>query len=116
VFFYTASNPDFALLMGYYQAGYHYAEAVKRHIAPTSYYVRDWLPWDPPEVRNADGPVPIRDILASHPCTIFRGGQADRFHALLRREGLENMTFDAVCPGPMESAYVIGARCAKGSS
>ena len=112
VFFYTASHPDFALLMGHYQSGYRFADEVRRHVAPTSYYVRDWLPWDPSEVRNLDGPVPIRDILASHPCTIFRGGHADRFHTLLRREDLDDLKFDAVCPGAAENAYVIGARCA----
>jgi hypothetical protein len=111
VFFYPASNPEYALLMGNYQAGDRFRAAVRPHIAPATYYVRDWMSWETPEVRQLDGPVAVKEILTTHPCTVFRGGHRERLGALLAHEGLGNLKFDAVCPGPMESAYVVGGRC-----
>ena len=113
VFFFPASHPDFALFMGHAVTGYRYSEQVKAHVAGSSYYLTDGLTSKVPQIRNAEGRVALKDLLAKYPCTVFRGGHEHRLLELLNREGMADLKFDATCPSPYETAYVLGSGCAK---
>jgi hypothetical protein len=113
VFFFPASHPDFALLMGHALTGYRYGEQVKAHVADTSYYLADGLTSKVPQIRNADGRVALKDLMGQYPCMVFRGGHEHRLLGFLNREGLANLKFDATCPSPYETAYTLGTGCAK---
>jgi hypothetical protein len=113
VFFFPASHPDFALLMGHGLTGYRYGEQVKAHVADTSYYLADRLTSKVPQIRNAEGRVALNDLLAKYSCTVFRGGHEFRLRELLNEEGMADLKFDATCPSPYETAYVLGSSCGK---
>lgn len=111
VSFFPSSDPAFALLMGDAVTGSYRGAGLAPHIAKARYFIRDWWREDVAQVRDARGPIAVKDLLAQYPCTIFRGGHSHRLENLWKAEGISAPIFDATCSRSPETLYMIGRTC-----
>jgi hypothetical protein len=110
VYAYAASSPAFALLLADYITGSRFADRLAKTGPANVYWLEHW--WDQSRVvvRDWRGPADIAAVLASAPCTMFRGSHWWVTEPLLKRLA-PGSTFDATCSTRDETIVTRGVDC-----
>ncbi|MGB0670494.1 MAG: hypothetical protein ACPGNT_03270 [Rhodospirillales bacterium] len=111
LFLYGASSPDFALLLGSYLTGNHFADRVAERIGPDRYWADDYYPFDEDKGRDARGPVALAEVLAAKPCLVISGfAWRDGWRTVVQ-PALAGREPTATCSWPMQRAVTYGIDC-----
>jgi hypothetical protein len=110
VYSYAASSPAFALLLGDYVTGSRFASRLAERGPANVYWLDHW--WDQSRVvlRDWRGPADLAEVLATAPCTMFRGSQWWVTEPLLKKLA-PGLTFDAACSTRDETIVTRGIGC-----
>jgi hypothetical protein len=110
VYSYAASSPAFALLLGDYVTGSRFASRLAERGPANVYWLDHW--WDQSRVvlRDWRGPADLAQVLATAPCTMFRGSQWWVTEPLLKKLA-PGLTFDAACSTRDETIVTRGIGC-----
>ncbi|MBI3113157.1 MAG: hypothetical protein HYZ04_01425 [Rhodospirillales bacterium] len=110
VYSYAASSPAFALLLGDYVTGSRFAGRLAEQGPANVYWLDHW--WDQSRVvlRDWRGPADLAQVLATAPCTMFRGSQWWVTEPLLKKLA-PGLTFDAACSTRDETIVTRGVGC-----
>ena len=110
VYSYSASSPSFALMLGDFMTGSRFAERLAGILPANDYWLEHW--WDQSRVvlRDWRGPADLAQVLATAPCTMFRGSQWWGTEPLLKKLA-PGLTFDAACSTRDETIVTRGIGC-----
>ncbi|MEO5335994.1 MAG: hypothetical protein H7841_03725 [Magnetospirillum sp. WYHS-4] len=108
VYFFPASHPAFALLLGDWWTGSRHAGAVAARVPPDVF----WFEQNTMTLRDARGPRDLGEIAASYPCLMLRGGHRGPISAYLAAK-LPGRAFDTACSSGEETVLTSGTDCRK---
>lgn len=111
VFYYAASSPVYALMLGDYVTGSRFAARLAQRHPSGDYWLADWFGDRENRLRDWDSVVGPGETLTARPCLFVRGGRyRASINAFLSREA-PGLNPDADCSTADERMFTIGVDC-----
>ena len=117
IYVFAASSSVYALYLANMVTGSRFSGVLKKLHLSQDYWIDDWYNHDLGQgvLSNWDGQQNFRQVSASYPCLLLRGGRLLSLDRYLGKEDL-NLVYNSTCSVGVERIATVGVDCNEGWS